>query len=118
MCHGLGKRQSMVMNDGHQCRHARKDSPLRCCYTQARNRNARFSVYRFTSRIHVGRHGRTMNGLSSYLEYGRRGAGFARALPYGWDPDWPSCDWSAIWDMTYVKDGYGGRMRPLIGEGG
>jgi hypothetical protein len=69
------------------------------------------------SQIHIGTRQRTMNGLSSYLEYGRGGVAFASTLPNGWNPDWHSCGRSAIWDMTYVKDGYGGTTRARIAEG-
>ena len=101
------------MRDGYQCRHGQKQHsrlPKRRCERARSNHSAPFSIpiISFPSRsIHtITTRQRTMNGLSSYLEYGRRGVGFASSLPHDWNPDWLPCGPpSAIWDITYVKDG-------------
>jgi len=68
------------------------------------------------SRIDIRIFQRTMNGLSSCLEYGR-GTDFADGLPRRWGAAWLSCDEPPIWDMTYVNDGYGGTTWARITEG-
>jgi hypothetical protein len=77
-----------------------------------RNCSARFSGYYLAPRTDIRRRLRTMNGLSSYFEYGRD-TGFTDASPC---PRGPARLSSEIWDMTYVNDGYGGTIRARIAE--
>jgi len=101
---GLERREA-VISDPDRRHYGQKYSLLKRYHAWTRSsRSARFSMPDIISRIDIRMFRRTMNGLSSCLEYGR-GTDFADGLLCRWDPAWFSCDESPIWDMMYVNDG-------------